>query len=392
MLAFLGRSPLQFALSRNATRICPRFRSVAVMHGTAESQTLYIVSTPIGNFGDISDRAASILKGVDIVAAEDTRRAGILLSALRDRGAISGEAEDISRHHRPALLSFHAHNWRTRVPQIIQRLRGGESVAVVSDAGTPCVSDPGAEIVAAAVAAGVRIIPVPGACAAIAGLVCAVIPSGVHFVVIGFMPRSGKHRKEILAKIDDRYRDIAVVLYEAPHRLRDTLSDLASLSQQPRTLCLAREVTKKHEEILHFSSALDASKRYSLDCDNPQIENEHESEPEVEDNCSSQVQQLRDVNRGESEGPELRGEFTIVLGPKVESHAIPTGEGCERAEFRNTNVNLDTLIAEMIRSGVPVSSVSRLIASASDLSRKQIYSYALQKSTQLRDDFSARHT
>jgi 16S rRNA (cytidine1402-2'-O)-methyltransferase len=195
----------------------------------AEQGVLYVVATPIGNLGDISVRAREILAGADLVAAEDTRHSGRL---LRELGL-----------ERP-IVSFHEHNERERSRELVERLRRGASVALVSDAGTPLVSDPGYRLVGAALDAGIAVVPVPGACAAITALCAAGLPSD-RFCFEGFLPARAAARRRRLAELAADTRTF--VVYEAPHRLADCLRDLASACGPARRATVARELTKRFE-------------------------------------------------------------------------------------------------------------------------------------------------
>ena len=190
---------------------------------------LYVVATPIGNLGDVSARAREILAVASVVAAEDTRHSGRL---LRELGL-----------ERP-LVSLHEHNERARVAELVGRLQGGESVALVSDAGTPLVSDPGYLLVAAAVEAGIAVAPVPGPSAAIAALSASGLPCD-RFCFEGFLPARAAARRQRLAELAVEARTL--VLYEAPHRIAECLADLAEACGPGRRACVARELTKKFE-------------------------------------------------------------------------------------------------------------------------------------------------
>ena len=193
--------------------------------------TLYVVATPIGNLGDVTLRALETLRAVPLIAAEDTRMASRLL----------GRYEIPTR-----TISFHARSGPARLRELLDHLRGGADLAVVTDAGTPAVSDPGEELVAAWAAAGGRVVPIPGASAVLAAVVASGI-AGPRWSFEGFLPRSGRERKERLARIaaDDR----ATVLYEAPTRLAATLRDLATACGADRVAAVCRELTKLHEQI-----------------------------------------------------------------------------------------------------------------------------------------------
>lgn len=191
-----------------------------------------MVATPIGHLEDITLRALRILKTVALVAAEDTRRTGNLLRHY-----------DI---HTP-VLSVHTHNEHVRVPKLIARLAAGESIALVTDAGTPGVSDPGAELVAAVREAGIRVEPIPGASAVIAALSAAGLKTD-GFVFLGFAPIKAKARKQWLQTAADLSKSRAVIFFEAPHRIHRTLEDLSSLVKRP--IMAGRELTKIHEELV----------------------------------------------------------------------------------------------------------------------------------------------
>ena len=198
---------------------------------------LYIVSTPIGNLADMTHRAVEVLRQVDRILAEDTRRTRILLRHF-----------DIAT----PLVSAHAHNEAARAAQLVEWLDAGEDVAIVSDAGTPLVSDPGARIVRKVLEAGHEVVPVPGASALLAALVV----SGLDpepFTFFGFLPRSGRARAERLARI--AALDHTSILYEAPGRLASTLRDLAERCGGEREVAVARELTKVHETVFRGTLA-----------------------------------------------------------------------------------------------------------------------------------------
>ena len=195
------------------------------------SGTLFVVATPIGNLEDVTFRALRVLREVALIAAEDTRRTNRLLQHY----SIS-----------TPTTSLHEHNEHTKVPLLLGRLQKGESIAIVSDAGTPLISDPGARLVAAAHQASVRVEPVPGPSAVMAAL----STSGFElnqFVFLGFPPPKGKSRADWFARL--RAESRTLVIYEAPHRIRDTLSDLLD-NLGDRQILLARELTKLHETLV----------------------------------------------------------------------------------------------------------------------------------------------
>jgi 16S rRNA (cytidine1402-2'-O)-methyltransferase len=196
---------------------------------------LYVVATPIGNLGDLSPRARAVLSDVALVAAEDTRHTGVLLKHF-----------DI----RTPQLSLHDHNELKRAPEVIEKLRHGASVALVSDAGTPAISDPGFELVRAVAAAGFEIIAIPGPCAAIAALSIGALPTD-RFCFDGFLPARGAARRRRLQSLATEARTI--VLYEAPHRVCETLEDCVEAFGEERGAVVAREITKMHETIYRGS-------------------------------------------------------------------------------------------------------------------------------------------
>ena len=197
----------------------------------ADRGTLYVVATPLGNLGDLSTRAAELLRRVPVVAAEDTRHTRRLLSHL---GA------------HPTLLSYHAHSDERRPEVLLDILRSGRDVALVSDAGTPVVSDPGADLVALARASGITVVPIPGPSAVATALSAAGLP-GDRYLFLGFLPRKGKDRARLLARAGAE--EWSVVLFEAAPRLVSLLSDLVSVASGERGAVVARELTKIHEEI-----------------------------------------------------------------------------------------------------------------------------------------------
>jgi 16S rRNA (cytidine1402-2'-O)-methyltransferase len=199
--------------------------------GGESKPTLYVVATPIGNLRDVSLRALDILKSVDAVAAEDTRVTARLLNHY-------GIAKK--------LIALHEHNEKRVVPQVLALLAAGRSAALVSDAGTPAISDPGAQLVAAAIDAGFRVTPVPGANAAVTALSAAGL-TAPHFLFYGFLPTRAAERKRELAAL--RGLPYALVFYEAPHRIADCIADLHAVFGDARRIVIARELTKMFETI-----------------------------------------------------------------------------------------------------------------------------------------------
>ena len=193
---------------------------------------LYIVATPIGNLEDITLRALNILKNVDLIAAEDTRQTLKLLNHF-----------EISK----PLISYHRHNEETKSDRLIEKLNNGENIALVSDAGTPGICDPGEEVIKKAIEEKIEVIPIPGACA----FVNALIASGLNtkeFTFLGFLPLNKKLRKKKLEEIEKSNK--TVIIYEAPHKLETTLKDLQKILNEERKITLAREITKIHEEFI----------------------------------------------------------------------------------------------------------------------------------------------
>ena len=195
-----------------------------------ESGTLYIVATPIGNLEDITVRAARILGEVDGVLAEDTRRTRTLLTHLG---------------HATSLQSLHGHNEKSRIGRVLHRLAAGESLAVVSDAGTPAISDPGAPLVSAVVEAGGRVVPIPGPSAVIAALCAAGLPTD-RFLFVGFLPgRPGRRRKVLAEALPGPG---TTIFYASPHRVAKDLAIAREVAGDERPAVIAREITKIHEE------------------------------------------------------------------------------------------------------------------------------------------------
>jgi 16S rRNA (cytidine1402-2'-O)-methyltransferase len=240
------------------------------------SGTLYVVATPIGNLEDITLRALRVLREASVVAAEDTRRTAKLLThySITTR-----------------TISFHEHNARIRVPGLISRLEAGEDIAVVTDAGTPGVSDPGLELVVAAIQKGIRVDPVPGASAPLTALIGSGFPLA-PFTVFGFPPNRGTDRKEWWQSASEV--DHTFCFFEAPHRIRKTLNE-AAIYLVNRPMSVGRELTKVHQEFRRASAL-----------------------------------ELADG------GIEARGEFTIVVGPAVvpkEMQAVSVSDDLMAGEF-----------------------------------------------------------
>jgi 16S rRNA (cytidine1402-2'-O)-methyltransferase len=273
-------------------------------HGPAG--TLYVCGTPIGNLGDITLRALETLRGVSVVAAEDTRQT----AKLFQRHGLS-----------TPTVPYHEHNAVRETPRLVGRLLKGESVALVSDAGMPGISDPGEALIQAAIAAGIPVVPIPGPVAAISGLVVSGLPTD-RWVFEGFLPREGKARRRLLRELASESRTL--VFYEAPHRLIDTLTDLSAAFGGDRPVAIARELTKTHEEV--FRGSLETAGRH------------FSAEPP-------------------------RGEITLVVGG-----ATPTAKPEPLFEDR-----LRSLLAQ----GMSKNDASRLVASELGISKRTAYQRAL---------------
>ncbi|OKH20830.1 16S rRNA (cytidine(1402)-2'-O)-methyltransferase [Hydrococcus rivularis NIES-593] len=268
--------------------------------------TLYLVGTPIGNLEDITFRAIGILQTVDLIAAEDTRHTGKLL-----------------QHFQIATpqISYHEHNKRSRQEELLARLQKGETIALVTDAGMPAISDPGYELVKACIDAGISVIPIPGVTAAVTALAASGLPTD-RFVFEGFLPIKEKERRDRLNFLKHETRTL--ILYEAPHRLLETLRDLASVLGENRQIVLARELTKVHEEFWR-GTIRDAIALYT-------------------------------TNR------EPKGEFTLVVaGTQTQENLILSEE------------ELKTELRHLIEQGMTRSQASRQLAQLTNIPRRQIY-------------------
>ena len=273
----------------------------------AQQPALYVVATPLGNLRDVTLRALAVLKTVDVIAAEDTRHSQGLLDAFGIR---------------KRLVAVHEHNEMEAAEGLIGRLARGEHVALISDAGTPAVSDPGARVVERIRAAGYPVVPVPGACAAIAALSVSGLVGG-SFRFVGFLPPKSAARRAVLA---DLCGDSGMlVFYEAPHRVVECINDLLDTLGGERTLVIAREMTKRYEEIV----------RLPLD--------------------EAPAWLAADVNR-------TRGEFVLIV-----SGALPV-QGMNRETERVLKVLLDVL---------PLKTAVTATAEITGMSRKVLYARAL---------------
>ena len=202
-----------------------------------QASTLYLVATPIGNLSDLSERAIKVLSEVDFIAAEDTRNTGHLLSYL---------------HIQKPLVSYHEHNKRERGENICDRLQAGESCALVTDAGTPAISDPGEDLVALCAQRGITVTSIPGCCAGITALTLSGLPTR-RFTFEGFLSVNKSERKKHLESLKNEPR--TMIFHEAPHKLKTTLADLRETFGDSRRISLCRELTKLNEEVLRLTLA-----------------------------------------------------------------------------------------------------------------------------------------
>lgn len=278
------------------------------METAAKSGTLYVVGTPIGNLEDMTFRAVRILQTVTVIAAEDTRHTGKLL------------------HHfqiKTPQLSYHEHNSRSRTPELVSRLGQGESVALVTDAGMPGISDPGYELVKACAEAGLAVVPIPGPSAVVTALSAAGLPTD-RFCFEGFLPAKGSPRRDRLAQLGRETRTL--VFYESPHRLRQTLDDFEAVFGGDRAIVLARELTKLHEEFWR-GTVSEAIAHHTQR--NPQ------------------------------------GEYTLIVA----------GATLSEPQWSDDDLRLE--LQHMISQGLSRSQASRQLADRTDLSRRHIYQLAL---------------
>lgn len=275
-----------------------------------QSGTLYIVATPIGNLQDISQRALEVLREVDWVAAEDTRHTKPLLQNF----AINQN-----------LMSLHEHNEAERSEQLLQKLLAGENGALVSDAGTPLINDPGYVLVKRLREAGVSVVPVPGASAVIAALSAAGLPTD-RFTYEGFLPARSSKRIQQLETLQDEKRTL--VFYESPHRLLDSLQDMQQVFGQERQIVVAKELTKQFEQFV--SGTLKEVVGYFLE------------------------------NRD-----RVRGEFVLMV------------KGFENLEPKQSS-DYDPLIASLLKQNLPVKQISEIVADYFSVKKKAVYQRALE--------------
>ena len=274
------------------------------------SGTLYLVPTPIGNLGDISARMVETLEAVDFIAAEDTRVTVKLLNHLGIR---------------KPMVSYHRHNTASSGTAVLERLLAGEDCALVTDAGTPAVSDPGEELVAQCAASGVPVVSIPGPCALVAALAASGLPTG-RFTFEGFLAMNKKNRRAHLEELQGERR--TMIFYEAPHKLGSTLRDLAEAFGPERRIALCRELTKLHEEIWRTTLG-EAAARYG------------------------------------AEAP--RGEFVLVVeeAPQRPAETPSLERGAERA-------------MELRAQGIPLKEAARQAAKELGLSRNEIYALVVR--------------
>ena len=281
------------------------------MSANLNSGILYLVGTPIGNLEDITLRAIRILEEVDLIAAEDTRRTGKLLQHFQIK---------------TPQISYHAHNQASRTAELISHLEAGESIALVTDAGMPGISDPGYEMVVAAIEAKIKVVPIPGVTAALTALTVSGLLTD-RFVFEGFLPIKSKERTERLTSLQQETRTL--IFYEAPHKLLGTLTDLEAILGKDRNIVLARELTKIHEEFWR-GTIEEAIALYT-----------HDRQP--------------------------KGEYTVVVEGKPVKEVLVLSEAELKAE-----------LTQLLQQGMTRSQASRHLAQLTSLPRRQIYQLALE--------------
>lgn len=254
---------------------------------------LYVVATPIGNLGDISRRMAETLESVDFIAAEDTRVTVKLLNHLEIR---------------KPQLSYHRHSGQQGEAAIVARLLAGENCALVSDAGMPAVSDPGEELVAACAAAGIRVVPIPGPSAFVSALAVSGLPTG-RFTFEGFLPMNRKNRKAHLEQL--RHEPRTMLFYEAPHKLPQTLEDLAEVFGATRRISLCRELTKLHEQVQRLTLE-EAADYYRENKARGEFVLVVEGAPPVEEEGISEAQAVAQVRALRTQGLSLKEASSTV--------------------------------------------------------------------------------
>ena len=270
--------------------------------------TLYVVGTPIGNLEDMTFRAIRILQTVDLIAAEDTRHTGKLLQHFQIK---------------TNQISYHQHNRQQRLPELLNQLTTGKTIALVTDAGMPSISDPGYELVQGAIEAGITVIPIPGATAGITALSASGLPTD-RFVFEGFLPASGQERQQRLEVLAAESRTL--IFYESPYRLQQTLEDFANIFSPSRQIVLARELTKLHEQF--WRGTIEEAIAYYTD-------------------------------------HEPKGEFTLILaGAPAETPVL--SEAALKAE-----------LSQLINQGISRSQAARQLSHLTNLPRRHLYQMAL---------------
>jgi 16S rRNA (cytidine1402-2'-O)-methyltransferase len=272
--------------------------------------TLYIVATPIGNLDDASTRMINTLKAVDVIAAEDTRRTAILLN----RFGVKGRVE-----------SFHEHNERSRTPELVEKLKSGQSVALVTDAGTPAISDPGYRLVRAAGEAGIKVAAVPGPSALAAALSVSGLPTDA-FSFKGFLPPTSAKRKKALMELGNA--DDTVVVFESPNRIIDALEDIRSVLGETH-VAIAREMTKVHEEVLRGTAGevLEAlKKRAEIKGEITLLFRTHCKKADMKD-FSGEIKRLMDEGFSASETAKLAAKEFGVSKSEAYKEALKFKEG-----------------------------------------------------------------
>lgn len=274
-----------------------------------ETGTLYLVPTPIGNLQDMTPRAIAVLVDVDLIAAEDTRHTQQLLNHF-----------DITTKQ----TSFHEHNWQAKIPGIIADLQQGKNIAQVSDAGMPSISDPGKELVAAAIAQGIAVVPIPGATAGVTALIASgLVPQPFYFY--GFLQRKNSDQLAELERLAT-LRD-TTIFYEAPHRLKQTLENIQKVMGDDRQVVLARELTKKYEEFLRGTVAelVAWAKTH-----------------------------------------EIRGEFVVMI-------AGFTGEETAATDNDEAELTVQEAVAKLVAKGLKPNAAIKQVAKARQLDRQAVY-------------------
>ncbi len=282
------------------------------MENEISSGTLYVVATPIGNLEDITYRAVRILKHVDLIAAEDTRHSKKLLSHL-----------DIPTR----LVSCHEHNETQKAPQLIKQLKEGQNIALISDAGTPCISDPGYTLVSEAAKEKIPIIPIPGCSAAITGLSVSGLPTDA-FLFIGFLPKKKQKQQQTIQDLSNQ--KATLIIYESPRRIIPLIEQLKQILGD-RNACLGREITKLHEEFIRGT--------------------------------------FSDIHKILQDKPSVKGECSLFVQGNIEKQTI-------------NDTQLKAILIERIKTGnIGTSKLAKQVASEFNLSKKSVYDMILTLST-----------